>query len=294
MAQIVDITGKKLLHNCHEAFYKLFHLPLDFIDPANRSFTICGKSHCNSLCVKIMENSTGAALCAGLARRRLAEGKRTGRPVINRCHAGFYDALIPIFAEGDYMGSLCVGQFLRRSPDETELAGIRRDLDFLEFEPGELENDYRNTRILTDDEVEGLIELVQMLGEYLCESHMRLRFLESLRSSDPIRTAEQYIQRHYANRLTVGGIARSVGMSKSYFMHKFAEQNGVSPIAYLNSFRVTRAAELLTGTGMPISEIAYHCGFQTLSHFNRQFRKIFGESPGSCRRANRRTGAKEQ
>ena len=279
MTQTGDITGKKLLHNYHEAFYKLFHLPLDFLAPDNRAFTICGKSHCNALCTKIMENETGAALCATLLRQRVAEGKRTGLPVVNRCHAGFFDALIPIFADGDYMGSLCIGQFLRRRPDEAALAAIREELAFLEFEPGELENYYRNTRVMNEEEVEGLVELVQMLGEYICESHTRLRFLESMRSSDPIRTAEQYIQHHYAKHLTVDGIARSVGMSKSYFIHKFTEQNGTSPIAYLNSFRVTQAAEMLSVTDMPVSEIAYHCGFQSLSHFNRQFRKVFGGSP---------------
>ena len=293
MAQTGDIAGKKLLHNYHEAFYKLFHLPLDYLAPDNRNFTICGKAHCNALCAKIMESETGAALCATLTRQRIAEAKRTRRPVVNRCHAGFFDALIPIFADGDYMGSLCIGQFLRRSPDEAEVAAIRKDLAFLEFEPGELENYCRNTRIMNDEEVDGLVELVQMLGEYICESHMRLRFLESMRSSDPVRTAEQYIQRHYAKHLTVDGIARSVGMSKSYFMHKFTEQNGTSPIAYLNSFRVTQAAGMLTGTKIPISEVAYQCGFQTLSHFNRQFRKVFGESPRRFRNANRRAGSAE-
>ena len=117
MDKFNDLVRKKLLHNYHDAFYKLFHLPLDFMAPDNKTFTICGKSHCNALCARIMESEQGSNLCAALVPRRVAEAKRTGKPVIKACHAGFYDALIPIFVENEYMGSLCVGQFLKEKPE---------------------------------------------------------------------------------------------------------------------------------------------------------------------------------
>ena len=284
MDKFNDLARKKLLHNYHDAFYKLFHLPLDFMAPDNTTFTICGKSHCNALCARIMENEHGAARCAALVPRRVAEAKRTGKPVIKACHAGFYDALIPIFVNKEYMGSLCVGQFLKKQPDAETLKKIRQELDFLKLSPGELEEYYSKTRILSEEESEGLIELVQMLGEYICESYSKLRFFESMRASDPIRAAEQYIKSHYAKNLSVDGIARSVGMSKSYFLHKFTEQTGSSPIAYLNSYRLLQASEMLKGTNVPISEIAYTCGFHTLSHFNKQFKKQFQLSPRAYRK----------
>ena len=284
MDKFNDLVRKKLLHNYHDAFYKLFHLPLDFMAPDNKTFTICGKSHCNALCARIMESEQGSNLCAALVPRRVAEAKRTGKPVIKACHAGFYDALIPIFVENEYMGSLCVGQFLKEKPEREKLESIRKELDFLDLSIEELEEYCARTRVLTEEETEGLIELVQMLGEYICETYPKLRFFESMRSSDPIHLAEQYIKRHYAKNLSVDGIARSVGMSKSYFLHKFTEQTGTSPIAYLNSYRILQAAEMLKSTNIPISEIAYNCGFHTLSHFNKQFQKQFNQSPRTYRR----------
>ena len=284
MDKINDLARKKLLHNYHKAFYKLFHLPLDFMAPDNKTFTICGKAHCNALCARIMESEQGAARCAALVPERVAEAKRTGKVVIKACHAGFYDALIPIFVKNEYMGSLCVGQFLKEKPDAAKLENIRKELDFLDLSLEELEEYCSNTRILSEEETEGLIELVQMLGEYICETYAKLRFFESMRSCDPIRAAEQYIKSHYSKTLSVDGIARSVGMSKSYFLHKFTEQTGTSPITYLNSYRILQASEMLQSTNVPISEIAYNCGFHTLSHFNKQFQKQFGSSPRAYRK----------
>lgn len=287
MDKFYDLTRKKVLHNYHDTFYKLFRLPLDYIAPDNKTFTICGRSHCNALCARIMESEQGSNRCAMQTAHRIAEAKRTGQPVITSCHTGFYDIVVPIFSDNEYMGSLCVGQFMKQQPENEKLERISQELDFLQLSPEELKEYCANTRILSEQEIEGLVELVQILGEYICESYAKLRFFDTLRTSDPINTAEQYIKSHYNKSLSVDGIARSVGMSKSYFLHKFTEQIGSSPIAYLNSYRILQAAEMLTGTNLPISEIACNCGFKTLSHFNKQFQKIIHQSPRDYRRKHR-------
>ena len=64
MDKFNDLVRKKLLHNYHDAFYKLFRLPLDYIAPDNKTFTICGKAHCNALCARIMESEQGSSCCA--------------------------------------------------------------------------------------------------------------------------------------------------------------------------------------------------------------------------------------
>ncbi len=287
MANDNGIAEKKLLHDYHAAFYKLFHLPLDWLKPDDRAFTVCGKEHCNALCARIMEAPTGARKCAALAHARVTEAKRTGEPVLNRCHAGFYDALIPIFTHGEYVGSLCIGQFLTKTPDDADLVQIQQELDFLNLDLAELREYCRKTRVLTPDELEGLIALVRMLGEYICESYDRMRFLDSISRTDPVKAAEKYIQLHYSKILTVGGIARSVGMSPSYFLHKFSEQTGLSPIAYLNSFRVEKACELLKNSSLDIAEIARSCGFRSVPHFNRMFRQLKARTPREYRLSKR-------
>lgn len=283
-----DITEKKLLHNYHSAFYKLFHVPLDWVGPNMRTFTICGKEHCNPLCLRIMASEQGAKLCAELEKVTLEKVKETKKPVIQQCHAGFYDVTIPIFTGSQYVGSLCIGQCLQKMPTPKELEKIRQRLHFLQISTAELEKCFRVTHKFTREEMEGLIEIVQMIGEYICDTYGRIQFLESVKGTDPIRTAELYMQKHFAKKLTVASIARSVGLSKSYFLHRFAAQTGLSPIQYLNLYRVEKAAELLSSTTLTVSEIAMICGFGSVTMFIRHFKKSKGISPQSYRLGKRK------
>lgn len=278
-----DITEKRLLHNYHSAFYKLFHVPLDWVGPNLRTFTICGKEHCNPLCLRILASQKGAKLCADLESSSIATAKETKKPVIHQCHAGFYDVTIPIFSGDNYIGSLCIGQYLGKNTSKKDLECITSQLDFIGISTEELKAYYRQTHRFSKEEMAGLIEMVQMIAEYICDSYGRIQFMESVNHSDPILAAELYMQKHYSKKLTVSSIARSIGLSTSYFQHKFVLQTGLSPIQYLNNFRIEKAAELLCNTNLNISEIALVCGFGSTAMFIRHFNKIKQTTPTSYR-----------
>lgn len=277
------IAEKRFLHQYHAAFYKLFHLPLDWLQEDANNWTLCGKAHCNPLCVRIMEHPEGVAMCRAVGRNSAQDGITSRTPVIRKCHAGLWDALIPIFSGDKYLGSLCVGQYLHRMPNKQECEKIREQLSFLEFAPGELESFYRNTKKLSREEEEGLMDLVQMIGQYITESYGRISFLESVATDEPIRVAQEYMKKNHSQKLTVTGIAQAVNMSKSYFVHKFTEITGQSPMAFLNSYRAEQAGELLQKTSFRISEIADICGFRNIFAMNRCFHNVYNCSPQEFR-----------
>ena len=279
-----DISDKRLLLEYHKAFYKLLHLPLDWMPPDNRTFTVCGLSHVNPLCIRMMECPEGIQHCRQLDEWRVKEASRTGQPVVTACRLGFYDAVIPIVVDGTYLGSLCIGQYLREMPTQEDMQAVLAQFPGFGMSLSELAEHYRQTRRLTEEEEEGLIELVQKLGAYICESYGRIQFLESVSHSDAIEKAEQYIQQNYTRRLTVAGIALAIGMSRSHFLHKFAEQTGRSPFAYLNSYRVSQACDLLQKTDLSVTAVSFACGFHSIAQFNRQFRKWTGKSPVAFRK----------
>src|SRR5215831_5540783 len=78
-------------------------------------------------------------------------------------------------------------------------------------------------------------------------------------------------------------LARVSGVSAAHFARSFKEAFGVPPHRYLLTRRIERAAALLRDTDLPITEIAFQTGWDSLGTFGRTFRDVTGESPGELR-----------
>ncbi|HOQ08351.1 MAG TPA: AraC family transcriptional regulator [Clostridiales bacterium] len=100
-----------------------------------------------------------------------------------------------------------------------------------------------------------------------------------------INKAFEYIERNYPQQITLKDISQAVGFSEYYFSRLFKEYTGQSFLSYLNTYRVKQAAKLLKSTERPVLEIALDTGFNSLTTFNRIFRKIKGCSPSYYRKA---------
>ncbi|MBQ8903198.1 MAG: AraC family transcriptional regulator [Oscillospiraceae bacterium] len=101
---------------------------------------------------------------------------------------------------------------------------------------------------------------------------------------DKIKTILSYVDKHYAEEISIEEIAQLCYYSKSYFMKFFKEIMGISFVAYLNDFRLEAAANMLRASDDNILEIASACGFDNLSYFNRSFKKKYGVTPGKYRK----------
>jgi signal transduction histidine kinase/DNA-binding response OmpR family regulator len=99
-----------------------------------------------------------------------------------------------------------------------------------------------------------------------------------------VRKAMAYVQQNYQETLTRQGLARHVGMSDDYLTYCFRQELGMTPIAYLNRYRVTQAKDLLKETDRTITQIALDVGFSDSGYFSRVFRRETGVSPDAYRR----------
>ena len=102
-----------------------------------------------------------------------------------------------------------------------------------------------------------------------------------------VRKAMAYLHQHYAEPISRQDIARHVGMDEDYLTTCFRQELGVTPIAYLNRYRISQAKRLLTETTKSITEIALEVGFSDSGYFSRVFRRETGRSPEAYRRACR-------
>jgi AraC-like DNA-binding protein len=95
--------------------------------------------------------------------------------------------------------------------------------------------------------------------------------------------AKQYIQEHQAEDLRLEQVAKAVNMSHFYFCKMFRKVVGLNFTDYLARVRIEKAKNLLLNPNLRVSEIAYEIGFQSLTHFNRVFKRILGQSPSDYR-----------
>ena len=98
-------------------------------------------------------------------------------------------------------------------------------------------------------------------------------------SAQLAKKAQDYIAAHFATDVTREEIAEVLGVSPSYISRVFRRSTGMALWDYVNSFRITRARELLEHSDMSITEIAFAVGFNEPAYFSRQFRKFTGKSP---------------
>lgn len=97
-----------------------------------------------------------------------------------------------------------------------------------------------------------------------------------------VKQAMEYINDNYTEKITLDGIAKEIGVNKSYFAREFRKYAGQTVHTYINNLRCTRADRCLSD-GMSVTQAAMESGFGTLSYFSRTYRKLRGVSPASGR-----------
>ena len=91
--------------------------------------------------------------------------------------------------------------------------------------------------------------------------------------------AMAYIHTHYTEPISRSDVASHVGLSERHLTRCFHQEVGMTPITYLNRYRVKQAKALLDNGEKGITEIAVEVGFSSSSYFTRVFREEVGVSP---------------
>ena len=91
--------------------------------------------------------------------------------------------------------------------------------------------------------------------------------------------ARQFIEEHAAEHLSLGKVANAVRINPTHLSEKFKQVTGVKFVDYVAQIRFERAKKLLEDVDLRVSEIAFAVGFQSLSQFNRVFKRLSRKSP---------------
>lgn len=130
-----------------------------------------------------------------------------------------------------------------------------------------------------------LMEIIKINWNY-GNNHMDSSNISGIEKSDKLKLATDYINEHYADVIKISDISDAAYISESYLRRLFSENYDMSPLHYVNFVRISYACKIMKNSSKNISEVAQEVGFENLSTFINNFKKIVSETPKQWLKTN--------
>lgn len=135
-------------------------------------------------------------------------------------------------------------------------------------------------RAIASDATGAEFKVLSAFYEFLGEMQSKNQFTSHLPPTNghdekkvvKLKTVLKYIREHFADQITLEDMSAVAGFSSKYFCKFFKSTTGTTPINYLTTYRIERAARKLLGSDLSITQIAYDCGFNDVSYFIKTFK----------------------
>ncbi|HET7535105.1 MAG TPA: PocR ligand-binding domain-containing protein [Candidatus Didemnitutus sp.] len=230
-------------------------------------------------CSLMSRTNQSCAACLQLQRK--VEEEAQLEPKTLKCFAGLCDSAVPVRVGENLVAFLQTGQILLHQPRKKEFSKVARDLIGwgVEADLKRLEEAYFQTRVLDKKQYEAVLRLLTIFAQHLSSLSNQLMVAAEQVESPMISRAKLYITEHQDKEISLSEVSAAVNTSAFYFCKVFKQTTGLTFTDYLARVRIEKVKNLLLNPHKRISEVAYEVGFQSLSQFNRVFRRVTGQSP---------------
>jgi AraC-like DNA-binding protein len=284
-AEILRQLSKSQIYRDYEdAFGRATHLPLALRPHQLWQQALHGKKYENPFYALMAKSSRSCAACLEVERQALE--KKPGETATIVCFAGLCDTAVPVSAGDRVVGFLQTGQVALRKPTAAGFNKVTQQLLAwgVKVDLAQLQDAYFHSKMLSKDQYQAMVRLLEIFAKHLSVMANQIMVEQQNVESPMITKARSFIGEHQAESLSLDQMARSLNVSTFYFCKMFKKATGLTFTNYLSRTRIERAKNLLLNPNVRVSEVAYDCGFISLTHFNRVFRKIVGKSPTLYRR----------
>ncbi|MFO1496963.1 MAG: helix-turn-helix domain-containing protein [Verrucomicrobiota bacterium] len=280
---IEALAKSKVYQEYERAFTEATGLPVSLRPVESWQLPHHGKRNENPFCAMMAQKSRTCASCLQV-QQKLSENA-THEPYTAVCDAGLSDTAVPVRLGEKLVGFLQTGQVFRRKPSAAQFDRTAKMISEsgVEADINRLKGAYFETRVLPPKQYASSVRLLSIFAEHLSMVSNQVVVQQQTAEPPVITRAKQFIQEHQGEDLSLGQVAKAVNTSTFYFCKMFKKATGVNFTDYLSRVRIEKAKNLLLNPNLRISEIAYEVGFQSLTHFNRVFKKIVGQSPTEYR-----------
>lgn len=223
-------------------------------------------------------------MCRGVDER--LQEAASGEPKTERCLAGLVDTAVPVFFEQKLLGYLRTGQVALEPRGRGAFKKVAQTLIQwgLETDLSRLEDSWFHSRVLEKIHYEAFTRLLQVFARHLGLAAGQIPVASVSAEAPTIQKARAFISANQHDELRVQDVAKVVNMSVFYFCKVFKRATGKTFTEYLAAVRIAKAKNLLLNPHARITEVAFQSGFQSITHFNRVFLKLVGQSPSAYRK----------
>ncbi len=282
-ALVAQLRKSQLYQDYENAFCATTGLPLAL--RAVESFDLPHHGHTNEnpFCALMAKTNHSCSACLQMQRR--VEEQAQIEPKTLKCFAGLCDSSIPIRVGEDLVAFLQTGQILLHQPSTEEFHNTTRQLLKwgTEIDVKRLEEAYFQTRVLSRTQYEAVLRLLSIFAKHLATVSNQLMVAKENEEPPAVSRARVIIAERAGDQVSLREVAKAVNMSAYYFCKVFHKATGMTFTTYVARVRVERVKSLLMNPHKRVSEAAFEAGFQSLSQFNRIFRKVEGEAPSDYR-----------
>jgi len=282
-AFIESLSQSDLYREYEEAFTETTGMPLRLTPVETWQLPHRERPCENRFCSQMAEKSKSCSACL----QSLGEltSHRDGKPHTLECPAGMCDTAAPIRMGDELVGFLHTGQVFLEKRTEEDFEKVRGRLEEwgMNADSPEIREAYFETSIVPKVKYNAVVTLLKQFAEHLSIVSNQILVQQAKQEPPMIARAKEYIREHYQEELSLGRVAKAVHASSFYFCKMFKKATGLNFTEYVSRIRIEKAKNLLLNPNLRVSEIAFEVGFQSLTHFNRVFKKVLGLSPTEYR-----------
>jgi AraC-like DNA-binding protein/ligand-binding sensor protein len=282
-AIIENLLNSPLYRDYERSFSEVTGLPVTLRPVEMWQLPHHGRKNENKFCSYMATRSRACANCLQV-QQRLAETATGGAQTVT-CPAGLTETAVPVRLGEQLVGFLQTGQLFCKKPTAAQFDRTARLMQEwgVEVPDAELQEAYFDSRFLRPKEHDAVVRMLSIFAQHLSLVSNQVMVQQQNSETPVIARAKEYILEHQTDDLSLAQVARAVNTSTFYFCKIFKKSTGINFTDYLSRVRIEKAKNLLLNPNLRISEIAYEVGFQSLTHFNRVFKKILGQSPTEYR-----------
>jgi AraC-like DNA-binding protein/ligand-binding sensor protein len=279
------LSRSQIFKDYEGAFSKAMGLPLNIRGHDSWSPSHHGKDERKSFASILARFNKARSACLKAQTDASREPDSTRRTVT--WFAGLSESAVPVYIGDHILGFLETGEVMLKNPTKKHFASITRQLRAWGYKADwrQLERAYFRSCVLSPSRYRAMLRLLSIFAQHLSILSNQLVVRREKDEPANMARARQFIEKHQAEPLSLGRVAQAANISRHYFCKMFKKATGMNFIDYLSRVRVEKSKTLLLNPNSTISEAAFASGFQSMTNFNRAFRRIVGRSPTQFRQS---------